>query len=121
MQRSFINTIKKAFHLLPVIGFLLSLAAFTACEDAEYKIKENSVYISDAATSAKSAVVSLEASGADINVVVRIAKQTDQDVKVQLALDSTVLKQFNAANNTNYLPVPDACFHWVDSTVAIIR
>ncbi|MDR2086309.1 MAG: DUF1735 and LamG domain-containing protein [Dysgonamonadaceae bacterium] len=125
MKHSFINTGTKSRNLLfatgcvsLIIGFLT--AVFTACEDAEYRIKENSVYITDAATAAKSTVVSMEASGADIRVTVRLAKQTDRDVKVRLALDTLILKQFNAGNNTNYLPVPDKYLHWTDSVVATI-
>jgi hypothetical protein len=120
MNYSLKNTVKKSCRLLFALCFLSFFAGFTACEDADYKISGNSVYITDAATSAKSAVVSMEAAGADINVIVRLAKQTDRDVKVKLALDSTILKQFNADNNTNYLVAPANYFHWVDSTVAII-
>jgi hypothetical protein len=110
---------KYSIHLF-IISLLSLAVTFTACENAEYGTRENSVYMVDAATTAQSSIVPMEASGADIQVIVRLAKQTGQDVKVNLAIDSVILKQFNADNSTNYLPVAEQYFHWIDSAVATI-
>jgi hypothetical protein len=83
---------------------------FTGCNDAEYGLIDNSVYISEAASAAKSVVVSLEQTGADVIVNVRLAKHTDADVRVGITFDPALLAQYNADNATNYLLVP------VDST-----
>jgi hypothetical protein len=50
-----------------------------------------------------------------VNVTVRLAKKVDNDVKVEVALDSILLKQFNSTNSTNYLLVPEGNFQWVDN------
>jgi hypothetical protein len=83
---------------------------FSGCNDAEYNIRDNSLYISEAATAAKSATVFMEVAGADVKVNVRLAKATDVDVPVGILIDTTLLDKYNAANSTEYIPLP------VDST-----
>ena len=55
-----------------------------ACDDAEYGIKDNSVYIAEAASTEKAAIVSMETNGADVNVTVRLAKAVDYKTQVSV-------------------------------------
>lgn len=84
---------------------LLSGALLTCCNDAEYSIRENSIYFAGA-TSTKSVNVAMETSGADVSVVVRLAKAAEQEITVSLDLNSQLLDAYNAENFTEYQLVP---------------
>jgi hypothetical protein len=85
--------------------FAIALLAL-GCNDAEYGVIDNSVYLSDAAGSAKSATYTLDGAEIDIVVNVRIAKKTGKDVTVGLRLSAALLDEYNKANNVEYFPVP---------------
>ena len=53
---------------------VLSAFFFTGCENAEYKVQANSLYITDAAGTDIATTVTMD-DGADINVVVRWPKK----------------------------------------------
>jgi hypothetical protein len=72
------------------------------CDDAEYSTKDNSVYIADAASSSKAATVFMEKMGADVNIIVRLAKKMERDTEVTLKLNSTLLQEYNKLNSTEY-------------------
>jgi hypothetical protein len=95
---------KKIYILSCAVAFLGML--FAGCDDAEYKVIDNSVYLSDAAGSAKSVTLTMD-DGVDINVNVRLAKKVDKDVEVEIKLNPTLLDSYNDANNSEYYPVPD--------------
>ncbi|MFT4222134.1 DUF1735 and LamG domain-containing protein [Dysgonomonas sp.] len=95
---------KSKYKFLCIIAALLGMI-FTGCNDAEYDIRNNSVYIAEA-TSAKAVNVAMEASGADVNVVVRLAKQLDYDVTVSMGLDTRLISEYNEKNSTEYVLVP---------------
>lgn len=76
------------------------------CDDAEYEVKENSIYLSDAAGLSKSTTLTMD-DGVDINVNVRLAKKADKDVVVEIKLNPSLLEQYNKINNAEYFPVPD--------------
>ena len=84
---------------------IISGMALTGCNDAEYGIRDNSVYIAEAASS-PSIDVAMELAGADLNVTVRLARQADHDVTVLLGLDARIIDRYNAANSTEYALVP---------------
>lgn len=92
-------------YILSIIAVLLAVL-FAGCENAEYDIRDNSVYIADAASSSKSVVVSMETTGADINIIVRLAKQVDQNVEVALTLNPAMLAEYNEENSTEYELLP---------------
>ncbi|MDR1336617.1 MAG: DUF1735 and LamG domain-containing protein [Tannerella sp.] len=96
----------KKHNILSIAVLSLGMA-FAGCSDAEYSIRENSVYIADAASTEKTAVISLETAGADVNVTVRLAKALDRQVEVEVATDPSALQKYNEINSTEYLPVPE--------------
>ncbi|WP_185154614.1 DUF1735 and LamG domain-containing protein [Dysgonomonas sp. 511] len=91
-----------------ILSFTIALLGmlFTGCDNAEYEVKENSVYLSDAASSVKSVTLTMEY-GVDVNVNVRLAKAVDHDVTVELKLNSALLDEYNKVNDSEYYMVPD--------------
>jgi hypothetical protein len=86
-----------------------ALGLFTGCNDAEYDIKDNSIYIAEAASLAKSVRVPIEElTGADVSVTVRLAKPVAEDVEVRINIDPSVLIPYNEVNKTSYSAVPIA-------------
>ena len=92
-----------------LITFVLSVAAFTSCKDAEYDVKDNSVYIAEAST-AKTMNVAMELTGADINITVRLAKQVDYNVTATIGINSQLIDDYNKANSTEYFLLPSEHF-----------
>ncbi|MDR2816077.1 MAG: DUF1735 and LamG domain-containing protein [Proteiniphilum sp.] len=89
------------FHFaVALLGIL-----FTGCDNAEYKIIENGIYLSDAAGSAKSTTLTMD-NGIDIIVNVRLAGKVDRDVTVEVKLNPSLIEEYNKANNSEYYPVP---------------
>lgn len=92
---------------ISILSFTIALLGmiFTGCNNAEYEIRDNSVYLSDAAASVKSVTLTME-NGVDVNINVRLAKAVDYDVTVELKLNSSLLDSYNEANNSEYYMVP---------------
>ncbi|MDR1882570.1 MAG: DUF1735 and LamG domain-containing protein [Prevotella sp.] len=95
---------KKVYILIFTVA--LFGMAFTGCNNAEYEVIDNSVYLSDAAGATKSATLTMD-NGVDINVNVRLAKKVDEDVEVEIKLNPSLLDPYNKANNSEYYSVPN--------------
>jgi hypothetical protein len=95
---------KKKYILLGIT--IATFGLFHGCNDAEYDIKDNSVYIAEAATAAKSVTVSMEDNGVDINLTVRLAVPTSSDIQVEITTNPDLLDSFNATNSTEYVMLP---------------
>ncbi len=108
---------KSKYKFLSVTISLLGMI-FTGCNNAEYDIRDNSVYIAEA-TTAKTVNVAMETAGADVNIVVRLAKQLDYDVTVSIGLDEGLIEDYNAKNSTEYALVPSEYFSISDASVTI--
>jgi hypothetical protein len=109
---------KKIFYSVSMAA-VICFTAFTACNDSEYSVKENSVYLSQAAAGDKALTVSMETSGADVNITVRLAKPAAQDVTVEIVPDNAALEQYNEQNSTAYIVVPDTEYTLNNNTVTI--
>ncbi|MCE4563741.1 DUF1735 domain-containing protein [Maribellus sp. CM-23] len=94
---------KKIYALSFIITCLGIL--FSGCDDAEYGVIDNSIYLGDAVTS-KSATLTMEEEVV-INVNVRLAKQVTNDVEVTIKLIPELIDSYNEENATEYYPVPD--------------
>ncbi|WP_294082732.1 DUF1735 and LamG domain-containing protein [Proteiniphilum sp. UBA5384] len=91
-----------------IISFAIVLLGmlFSGCDDAEYEIIDNSVYLGDAAGSTKSTTLTMD-DGVDIIINVRLAKKVDRDIQVEIQLNPSLLDTHNEVNNSEYHPVPD--------------
>lgn len=83
----------------------LSAFLFTGCDNADYKAQGNSLYIADAASTAKAATITMDG-GADINVTVRLAQKLTEDVEVEIGFTPEILTSYNANNGTEYEVLP---------------
>jgi hypothetical protein len=92
---------------------------FISCNDAEYSIRDNSVYLAQAASGSKTAIVTMESSGADINITIRLAKRTNCDVEVLVTLDREALDKYNKAGSSSYELIPTDRFEWKDASLTI--
>lgn len=92
------------------IGFAACfLAAAVACEDAEYDVIDNMVYISEAAPNdaANQQVGTLTVKGeTETSFTVRMARAVATDVKATVAIDPSIVDAYNEANGSNYLVLP---------------
>lgn len=79
----------------------LSACLFVGCDNADYKAQGNSLYIADAAGTAKASTITMDG-GADINVTVRLAQKLAEDVEVEIGYDPEILTGYNANNGTEY-------------------
>ena len=81
---------------------LLSAALFS-CQDTALPTIDNMVYISDAANGRLSAV-SMAGTGEDTQVsfTVRLAQVANEDVKVAVSIDTTILEKYNNTYATSY-------------------
>ena len=84
---------------------LLSAALFS-CQDAALPTIDNLVYISDAANGSLG-VVNMADPGEDTKVsfTVRLAQAANEDVKVKISIDPTLLDAYNQANQTEFVHV----------------
>lgn len=86
-----------------VLG-LLSAALFS-CQDAKLPAIENMVYISDAATGNISSVDIVEGGDTKVTFTVRLAQAASEDIKVTIAMDPSILENYNKKYHTEYLHV----------------
>lgn len=95
----------KKIYILNFAIALLSILLI-GCDNAEYEVKDNSIYLSDAAGLSKSITLTMD-NGVDINVNVRLAKKADKDVEVEIRLNPDLLVHYNEVNSGEYYPVPN--------------
>ncbi|MDR2466730.1 MAG: DUF1735 and LamG domain-containing protein [Prevotellaceae bacterium] len=80
---------------------------FAGCKDAEYGVTDNQLYLADAAASlAREKTVGVGVDGADLPIVVRLAKPASYDVQAEVRIDESLLKAYNTANKTSYVLLP---------------
>ena len=84
---------------------VMSAFLFMGCDNADYKAQGNSLYIADAAGTAKATTITMDG-GADINVTVRLAQKLGEDVEVEIGFTPEILTGYNANNGTEYEALP---------------
>lgn len=83
----------------------LSILFLVACDNAEYKAKNNSLYFVEA-TEAKATTLVME-DGVDVSVAVRLAQNVTEDVEVEVTFNPDLLTSYNTENGTEYLSLPN--------------
>lgn len=97
-------TNNKLFRILALGALALGPAA---CDNAEYDVIENMVYINEA-SSAKIKSITMQEDTFVTSLTVRLAKAVSQDVVVDLKLDESLLDEYNAKNETDYQMIPSS-------------
>lgn len=80
---------------------------FTACEDAKNDVIDNMIYISEAASASAGEIILGKTGEVSTGVVtVRSGRVAESNIKVQIALDDAVLKNYNSRNNVEFTIIP---------------
>ena len=92
---------------LNIFALGMVVASFTACEDAENDVIDNMVYISEAASASAGEIILGKTGEVSTGVItVRAGQVATKDVKVQIALDNSVLASYNSRNDTEFAMIP---------------
>jgi hypothetical protein len=83
-----------------------TLALFAGCNNTEYDVIDNGLYLVDAASMLRSTTVPMGPAGADVTIAVRLAKPVETDVTVSIAFDPAFLEEYNRSNSTSFYCLP---------------
>ena len=87
------------------LGMLM--ASFTACEDAQYDVIDNMIYISEAASASAGEIILGKTGEVATGVVtVKAGRVAESDIKVQIGLDKTALESYNNRNDVEFAVIP---------------
>ena len=87
------------------LGMLM--ASFTACEDAQYDVIDNMIYISEAASASAGEIILGKTGEVTTGVVtVKSGRVAESDIKVQIGLDKTALESYNNRNDVEFAVIP---------------
>ena len=87
------------------LGMLM--ASFTACEDAPNDVIDNMVYISEAASASAGEIILGKTGEVSTGAItVRAGQVAMKDINVQIALDNTVLNNYNSRNDVEFAMIP---------------
>ena len=87
------------------LGMLM--ASFTACEDAQYDVIDNMIYISEAASASAGEIILGKTGEVATSVVtVKSGRVAESDIKVQIGLDKTALESYNNRNDVEFAVIP---------------
>ena len=87
------------------LGMLI--ASFTACEDAPNDVIDNMVYISEAASASAGEIILGKTGEVSTGAItVRAGQVAMKDINVQIALDNTVLNNYNSRNDVEFAMIP---------------
>ena len=87
------------------LGMLM--ASFTACEDAQYDVIDNMIYISEAASASAGEIILGKTGEVATGVVtVKSGRVAESDIKVQIGLDKTALENYNNRNDVEFAVIP---------------
>ena len=100
-------------------GVLISMLC--GCDDADYKVIDNAVYLSEAYSNpglSKKISIDTESSIA-VTATVRATQTVAQDTKATLGVDEQALDTYNKKNGTNYILLPTDKYSFSEKEVTI--
>lgn len=113
---------KNRFNFKTVSAFVAALLLpwLAGCDDAEYKVIDNAIYLSEAyASTSKKVSIDMQSSVV-VTATVRATKQVENEIGVTLAISDEALEEFNKKNGTDYVTLPDSCYEFADKSVKIL-
>lgn len=106
-------------HLFWILS-IATLILLSGCNDAEYSVLSNQLFLAETGTSANAfKKVSIDDEGATVSATARVSNPVDQDVKVRFTVDPTLLDSFNKRNSTSYAPLPNTHFSLSETEVVV--
>ena len=98
---------------------LCSFALLLSCTDGDdFDYSKNGLLITGTEQGAIQNFV-VEETPATYPITVKTTKKTDSDLTVSLAIDPSLVENYNAVNNTSYYPIPEGSVELDDSQVII--
>lgn len=92
---------------LNIFALGMIAASFTACEDAENDVIDNMIYISEAASASAGEIILGKTGEVSTGAVtVRSGQVANNNIKVQIALDNSVLASYNNRNDVEFAMIP---------------
>ncbi len=100
-----------------IFAFLLSL--MVGCNDAEYKVINNAIYLSEAYVNTSKKVAIDTESPVVVTATVRATEKVAHDVSVAFEISESALEIFNKKNGTDYVVLPDTCYEFTEKSAVI--
>ena len=112
---------KNKINTLWLMAFALLIALpFNSCDDAKYSALNNQIFLAETATSSNiRKKVTIDDLGASVTATVRSSNPAEQDIKVTLVPNPTVLEAYNKRNSTNFVALPAENFKLSQTEVTI--
>jgi hypothetical protein len=95
------NTKKIITKMSILLCGIFIITSFAACNDAEYSVKKDVVFLSEAQNSNSKKII-LDDKGGSASASIRISGIASKDIKATLGTDAEVLNAFNKRNGTSY-------------------
>ena len=93
--------------VLNIFALGIFATSFTACEDAQYDVIDNMIYISEAASASAGEIILGKTGEVATGVVtVKAGRVAESDIKVQIGLDKTALASYNNRNDVEFAVIP---------------
>lgn len=104
MKRITIKSYLLACVVLPMI--------LAGCEDADYRVIDNAIYLNEASENGSAKVTVDPENVTTTTLTVRMGQPVAGDVTAVLAIDPSILKEYNEANETSYEVLPEQYFSY---------
>jgi hypothetical protein len=93
--------------VLNIFALGIFATSFTACEDAQYDVIDNMIYISEAASASAGEIILGKTGEVATGVVtVKAGRVAESDIKVQIGLDNAALASYNNRNDVEFAVIP---------------
>ena len=93
--------------VLNIFALGIFATSFTACEDAQYDVIDNMIYISEAASASAGEIILGKTGEIATGVVtVKAGRVAESDIKVQIGLDNAALASYNNRNDVEFAVIP---------------
>jgi hypothetical protein len=93
--------------VLNIFALGIFATSFTACEDAQYDVIDNMIYISEAASASAGEIILGKTGEVATGVVtVKAGRVAESDIKVQIGLDKAALASYNNRNDVEFAVIP---------------
>lgn len=97
----------------------LFMLGVTACDNAEYDVVNNKIYITEAISGQSTKLVVDPDNGVDGNFSVSLSDKSTSDVSGKLIASEAALEAYNTLNGTNYKMLPADNYSFSEETVMI--
>lgn len=85
-----------------ILAFVILVCIMTACNDAEYDVVNNKIYITEAMSSSTTKLLVDPDTGADASFSISLSDKSASDVTGKLTASESALEAYNSLNGTNY-------------------